>query len=91
MVAQKAGISGAWANRLATFRFAVTCFDWLENFSFIILTRIYPGKSIFMANLSSLFTVTKFLFVDVSAMVLAVLEMYILLKLRSSSGLTKSS
>jgi hypothetical protein len=58
---RRAGIPIFWANRLAAIGFVATCCDWLENISFLILMRIYPGQSITVAELASVFTVTKFL------------------------------
>jgi hypothetical protein len=88
---QRAGISMLWANGLGSCGFAATCFDWLENVSFLFLIRTYPAESITIAKLASLFTVTKFLFSGMSLIILAVLGIYILSKSLSRRGLTKSS
>jgi hypothetical protein len=85
---RRAGISTRWANGLAAFGFVATCCDWLENASFLVLIRMYPGQSITVARLGSFFTVTKFLSSGVSVIVLAVLGIYILFHvgLRKVSG-----
>jgi len=84
---RRAGISTRWANGLAAFGFGATCCDWLENASFLVLIRTYPGQSITVARLGSFFTETKFLSSGVSVIVLAVLGIYILLQM----GLRKVS
>jgi hypothetical protein len=91
MAAQRAGISGAWSSRLAACGYAATGFDWLENLSFLFLMRIYPGESIPVARLASLFTVTKFSFFGASVIILAGLGIYILGKSFRSIELTKWS
>ena len=75
---RRAGISMRWANALASFGFIATGCDWLENISFLILMKQYPGQSIGVAKLASMFTVTKFLSSGVSVIVLAGLGIYIL-------------
>jgi hypothetical protein len=74
---RKAGVSTPWASALASFGFIATCCDWLENISFLILMRKYPGQSIGVAKLASMFTVTKFLSSGVSVIVLAALGTYV--------------
>jgi len=88
---QRAGIPMLWANGLAACGFAATCFDWLENISFLILMRTYPVESTAVAGFASMFTVTKFLFSGVSLIILAVLGVYIVIRSSSQRGLTKSS
>ncbi len=88
---QRAGVPIRWANGLGACGFAATCFDWLENASFLILMRNYPVESTTIAKLASLFTVTKFLFSGMSLIILAVLGIYLLSKSLSRRGLTKSS
>jgi hypothetical protein len=77
---RKAGVSMCWANALASFGFIATGCDWLENISFLILLSVYPGQSIGVANLASMFTVTKFLSSGVSVIILAALWIYILIR-----------
>ena len=77
---RRAAIPMLWANRLAGFGIAATCSDWLENISFLILMRTYPGQSIAIGKLASLFTVTKFLFSGISLIILAVLGIYIVVR-----------
>ena len=88
---RRAGVSEPLANGLASVGFIATGCDWLENFSFLILMRIYPNQSIGVAKLASIFTVTKFLFSGVSVIVLAALGIYILIGARRARELTKSS
>jgi hypothetical protein len=88
---QRAGIPMPWANGLAACGFAATCFDWLENISFLILIRTYTVESTTVAKFASMFTETKFLFSGVCLIVLAVLGIYILGTSLSRKGLTKSS
>ena len=75
---RKAAIPLVWANRLAAIGFVATCFDWLENISFLILMRTYPSQPITVTKLASLFTVTKFLSSGISLIILSALGIYIL-------------
>jgi hypothetical protein len=88
---RKAAIPTHWANRLSALGFVATCFDWLENISFLMLMRIYPGQSITLAKLASLFTVTKFLFSGGSLIVLAVLGSYILTRTPMRRAVSRKS
>jgi hypothetical protein len=88
---RRAGVPKFWANRLAAIGFVATCCDWLENISFLILMRIYPGQSNTVAKLASLFTVTKFLSTGISLLILVVLGILILSEALRTRGLTKSS
>jgi hypothetical protein len=88
---RRAAIPARWADRLAAFGFVATCCDWLENISFLVLLRIYPGQSIAVVKLASVFTVTKFLSTAVSLLILVFLGIYILSHALMPSNLTKSS
>lgn len=88
---RRAGISKRWANALASFGFVATCCDWLENISFLVLLRMYPGQSIGVAKLASMFTVTKFVSSGVSVIVLAGLGICILIQTLRGRKPTKSS
>jgi hypothetical protein len=88
---RRAAIPIRRGNRLAAFGFAATCCDWLENASFLILMRTYPGRSSTIARLASLFTVTKFVSSGVSLIILAGLGVYILIGALRPRELTKSS
>ena len=88
---RRAGISVRSGNWLAAFGFVATSCDLLENFSFLLLMKMYPDNSIEVAKLASLFTVTKFLFSGGSLIVLAVLGIYILGRSLRQKELTKSS
>jgi hypothetical protein len=88
---RRAGISMPWANRLASFGFIATCCDWLENFSFLILIKMYPSQSIGVARLASIFTVTKFLSSGASVILLAALGIYIFIGALRWGEATKSS
>jgi hypothetical protein len=90
-VSRRAAVPVHWANRLAAFGFVATCCDWLENISFLILMRDYPGQSIAVARLASLFTVTKFLASGVSLVILVILGICIRTKAPRVEGPTKSS
>jgi len=87
---RKAAISMIRGNCLATFGLVATCCDWLENFSFLILMMMYPGQSITVAKLASLFTVTKFLSTGVSLLILVVLGICILREALRLGDPTKS-
>ena len=80
MVARRAAIAVARGNWLAVCGLAAASFDYLENFSFLILMKKYPGQSTVVARLASLCTVTKFLFSGVSLIILAVLGVYIFIR-----------
>ena len=88
---RRAGISIPLGSCLAAFGFVATGCDWLENISFLILMKMYPDKSIVVAKLASLFTLTKFLFSGGSLIVLALLGIYILGRSLGQKELTKSS
>jgi hypothetical protein len=88
--AQRAGISPVWGAWLAASGYGATCFDWLENASFLFLMKIYPRESITVAKAASFFTVTKFLWVDLSAIVLTILGVLILWKSPRVRAFTKS-
>jgi hypothetical protein len=83
---RRSGIQIVWGNRLAAFGFVATCCDWLENISFLILIRAYPGQSSLIARLASLFTVTKFISTGVCLIILAALGIYILTQVRTRRG-----
>jgi hypothetical protein len=74
---RRAAIPTVWGNRLAAIGFMATCCDWLENISFLILMMTYPGQSIPIARLASVFTVTKFVSSGVSLIILIFLGIYI--------------
>ena len=88
---RRAGISMLWANGLASFGFIATCCDWLENFSLLILIKMYPTQSIGVARMASIFTVTKFLSSGASVIILAALGIYIFFGAPRRGEATKSS
>ena len=75
---RRAAIPTVWGNRLAAIGIMATCCDWLENISFLILIMTYPGQSIPIARLASVFTATKFVSSGVSLIILVFLGIYIL-------------
>jgi hypothetical protein len=91
MVTRRAGFPARRANGLAACGIAAACFDYLENISFLILMKEYPGQPIIVARLASLFTETKFLLSGVCLTILAALGIYIFRKSLKARGITKLS
>jgi hypothetical protein len=77
-VSLRAGFSTRWAGRIAAIGFVAAACDWMENISFLILMRIFPGQSITVTKIGSFFTMTKFLLSGVSVLTLVVTGIWVL-------------
>jgi hypothetical protein len=78
----KAGIPMTSATGMAGFGYCATCCDWLENFAFLRLMKIYPSQFAALVKLASGFTVMKFVFSGCSLAILSALGVLLLFRAR---------